>query len=78
MTMRHGDDYQYQYENHYKMSILLQLAMAEDTTLHTEGERTYIANPRRLLQSGEEAHKYRLKVLIFGHRKCQTVYLRIQ
>jgi len=40
--------------------------MAEDTTLHTEGERTYIVNPRGLFQSGEEAHRYRLKVPTFA------------
>jgi len=39
--------------------------MAEDTTLHTEGESTYIVTPRRLFQPGEEVHKYRLKVPIF-------------
>jgi len=39
--------------------------MAEDTTLHTEGDRTYILNPRGLFQAGEEAHKYRLKVPTF-------------
>jgi len=40
--------------------------MAEDATLHTEGERTYIVNPRRLSQPGEEVHKYRLKVPTFA------------
>jgi len=40
--------------------------MAEDTTLHTEGERTYIVNPRRLFQPGKETHKYRLKVPTFA------------
>jgi len=39
--------------------------MAEDTTLHTEGERTYIVTPRRLFQL-EEVHKYRLKVPTFA------------
>jgi len=40
--------------------------MAEDTTLHTEGESTYIVTPRRLSQPGEEVHKYRLKVPTFA------------
>jgi len=31
--------------------------MAEDTTPHTEGERTTIVIPRRLFQPGEEAYK---------------------
>jgi len=39
--------------------------MAEDTTLHTEGERTNIVNPRGLIQPGEEAYKYRLKISTF-------------
>jgi len=39
--------------------------MAEDTTLHTEGERTCIINFRGLFQPGEEAHKYRLKISTF-------------
>jgi len=48
--------------------------MAEDTTLHTEGERTPIVTrrrlpsipPRRLFQPGGEARKYRLKVPTFA------------
>jgi len=40
--------------------------MAEDTTLHAEGESTYIVTPRRLFQPGEEVHKYRLKVPTFA------------
>jgi len=39
--------------------------MAEDTTLHAEGERTHIVNPRGLIQPGEETYKYRLKVPTF-------------
>jgi len=39
--------------------------MAEDTTLHAEGERTHIVNPRGLIQAGEETYKYRLKVPTF-------------
>jgi len=39
--------------------------MAEDTTLHAEGERTHIVNPRGLIQPGEETHKYRLKTPTF-------------
>jgi len=39
--------------------------MAEDTTLHTEGESIPIVTPRRLPQPGEEAYKYRLKVPTF-------------
>jgi len=39
--------------------------MAEDTTLHAEGERTHIVNPRRLIQPREETHKYRLKTPTF-------------
>jgi len=39
--------------------------MAEDTTLHTEGERTHIVNPRGLIQPGEETYKYRLKIPTF-------------
>jgi len=35
--------------------------MAEDTTLHTEGEHT----PRRLFQPGEEAYKYKLEAPTF-------------
>jgi len=40
--------------------------MAEDTTLHTEGESIPIVTPRRLLQPREEAYKYRLKVPTFA------------
>jgi len=40
--------------------------MAEDTTRHTEGERTHIINLRRLSQPGEEAYKYRLNVPTFA------------
>jgi len=39
--------------------------MAEDTTLHTEGESTTIVTPRRLFQPGEEAYKYKLKAPTF-------------
>jgi len=39
--------------------------MAEDATLHPEGERAYVVNPRRLFQPGDEKHKYRLKVPTF-------------
>jgi len=39
--------------------------MAEDTTPHTEGERTTIVTPRRLFQPGEEAYKYKLEAPTF-------------
>jgi len=40
--------------------------MAEETTRHTEGERTHIINPRRLSQPGEEIYKYKLNVPTFA------------
>jgi len=39
--------------------------MAENTTPHTEGERTTIVTPRRLFQPREEAYKYKLEAPTF-------------
>jgi len=39
--------------------------MAEDTTLHTEGECNHIVNPRGLIQPGEETYEYQLKIPTF-------------
>jgi len=39
--------------------------MAEDATLHAEGESTHIVNPRGLIQPGGETRQYRLKTPTF-------------
>jgi len=39
--------------------------MAEEATIHAEGERTHIVSPRGLIQPGGETRQYRLKTPTF-------------